>query len=256
MPTTERPGLGHMKDPEDARDRDFDLLGLSTTALPESATEMSAHYSIANQRSTNACTGFAARQAIRIWQASNLGEVQIDPSALACYYNGRVFHIGLKELDQGGYIRSVFRGLNEYGIAPNEAWPFDLAKVTSRPSVSAFLKAYKARRARYRRIFASGDALIDRVRASIASKRPVVFGIPVHESFLPSRGPERIVAPDDPGDELAGWHAIEADSFEDFGEWFGIGNSWGSWRGDGRAWLHRDYILRGVDFWSIEMVDP
>lgn len=254
--TTSWRGLGHIEDLADDRDEAhrFELLGLPSAAAPASANEMDRHYTQLDQGRTNACTGFGTKQAIRIWQAENLGEIQIDPSELGAYANGRSYHPGLMNRDGGGHIRSVFRGFNEFGIIGEENFPFELLRVNDPPSFSAELKAYKSRHCRYRRHFSSGDRRLDNMRLSIARRSPIVFGLPVYRSFMSGRGPGYIVRPleDDP---LVGWHCMETHGYKwDDGLWFRVGNSWGPWRDGGRAWLSAEYMLDAVDLWSVELV--
>ncbi len=257
MPTEPERGLGHIEDPVDDRDEahSFEKLGLLGASAPVSANEMDEHFVPQDQLRTNSCTGQGAKQAIRIWQSENLGEVSIDPSALGLYANGQSYHPGLMGNDIGGHIRSVFRGANEFGLIPEELFPFEQEKATERPTFSAQLKAYKARKCRYRRHFSSGDRRLDNMRVSIANRSPIVFGLPVHRSFMPGRGPGYITKPlgDDP---LVGWHCMETHGYKfDEGQlWFRVGNSWGLWRDEGKAWISASYILDAVDIWSVELV--
>lgn len=250
-------GLGDIPDLPDYRDEDFVALARTLPSLPNVHTDMGQWYRRLNQKLTQSCTGFAAKQAICVSQLANQGEVIIDPSALGSYFNGCVFHEGLKDVDIGSYLRSVFRGLNAYGIIAEADWPFDAAKVTVRPSVGAELHAYKHRKARYRRIFATGDRRLDQLRGSVVSLRPLAVGIPVYESFMADVGPTHIEAPDPATDKAVGWHAICILGYKiEAGRlWFLIGNSWDQWRDGGRAWLSSEYLLLAADLWSIELVD-
>ncbi len=255
--TTSWRGLGHIEDLPDERDKAhrFELLGLPSAAAPASANEMDQHYFQLDQGGTNACTGFGTKQAIRIWQSENLGEIEIDPSELGIYANGRSYHPALVNRDDGGHIRSAFRGLNEFGIIPEARFPFREDKVNEPPTFSAELKAYKSRHCRYRRHFSSGDRRLDNLRLSIARRSPVVFGLLVHESFMPEVGHSYIRKPLG-GDPLKGWHCMEIHGYKfDGGQlWFRIGNSWGPWRDGGKAWLSAEYMLDAVDLWSVELV--
>lgn len=251
-------GLGDIPDLPDARDEDFLAFGAAETSLPAVHTDMRQRYVTLDQSRTQSCTGFASKQAIRIWQLANLGELAIDPSALGNYYNSRVFHPGLKDVDVGGYLRSVFRGLNAYGIISDGDWGFRADRVTMRPGVGAELHAYKHRKARYRRIFATGDRRLDQLRASVASLRPLSVGLPVFESFMVDNGPTHIEKPNPATDKAVGWHAVCILGYKydsDGRLWFLIGNSWGDWRDGGLAWLSAEYLQLAVDLWSIELVD-
>lgn len=249
--------LGHIPELPDARDEDFSLFGLDNLTPPRIAMDMEPHYLRLDQGGTESCTGFSTRQALRIWQLANLREVLIDPSELGGYYNGRAFHRGLKDVDRGGYLRSVFRGLNTYGIIDVKHWPFDPDKVNVRPSTMAELHAYKHRKARYRKIYATGDRGHDQLRQSLASLRPFVGGFPVYESFLRDDGPTHIELPDAAGDTPLGWHAAVFIGYklDDHGRlWYRMGNSWDDWRENGCAWMSAEYLDRTVDRWAIELV--
>lgn len=251
-------GLGHLADVPDVRDEmhAFDRLNLARMALPAVIDDMLPHYQQQDQRSTNSCTGQAARQALRIWQLANQGQVEIDPSALAGYTLGRSYHPGVMSVDAGGYIRSVFRSFSDFGIVSNGTWPFDLGKVNDTPGKIALTMAFKSRQGRYRRHFKSGDNLLDDLQLSLLNRRPFVCGVPVYRSFLPSAGTEYILAPK-AGDEPVGWHALSffGSKRDAEGLWFRTGNSWGDWRAGGCAWLHSSYMLLAVDKWSVELVE-
>lgn len=249
--------LGHIPELPDARDEDFALFGLDNLTLPDISMDMEVYYFRLDQDGTDSCTGFSTRQQSRIWQLANLGEIVIDPSELGNYYNGRAFHAGLKDVDRGSFLRSTYKGNNAYGIVSQEHWPFDPSKVNVRPSVQAELAAYKHRKARYRKIYASGDRLHDQLRQSIHSKRPFTGGFPVYESFLPNDGPTHIELPDAAGDKPVGWHAAEFHGYKIDAQgrlWYRVGNSWGDWRENGCAWMSREYLEKAVDRWSIELV--
>ncbi len=77
-----------------------------------------------------------------------------------------------EERDQGTYLRTCAQGLVRFGRAPDRLWPFDVARVNTRPSWKAYRAAFELRGPRgYYRI-ANGDLAVVRIALAPAQHSP------------------------------------------------------------------------------------
>lgn len=177
--------------------------------------------------------------------------------------------------DTGAFLRIAMKALRAFGVPPEESWPFDvdLLDVEPAPFHYAYASNYKA--VSYFRLDppgTSGDALLERIKSSLASSIPAMFGLALYPSFeLAGNG--RIPLP-------FAWetpsvlHALVAAGYDDAVEISAINprtgflqtsrgairvrNSWGTaWGERGYGWLPYDYVRRGLtsDWWSLTKAD-
>jgi hypothetical protein len=105
---------------------------------------------------------------------------RIIPSRSALYYWAREVG-GNAYMDDGTSIRNAIKAAKLLGIPEEDSWPWHKG-VTDKPSWAAYRSAADRRMlSGYRRI-EQGDE--ERVKICIASKMPVIFGIPVNSAFM------------------------------------------------------------------------
>ena len=262
--------LGWRKDIPDARDYDatprLQALRASTT-LPASARNADL-VRVVDQGQLGSCTANATGQAIRA--AELLEEVEVardawikmgnDPSTfdsagalataqaktefwsrLMMYWLARAYD-GEARNDAGAQIRNVFQAVNQYGYAPESAWPYDIAKFTRMPPANAFRLAYDQRDdvaneaanlIDYERITSTGAQRIQDIQTAVAARHLVVFGTPVTVRFASDESGNggNVIEPPSSSDPIAGGHALCVGGYDQDGA--EIVNSWSVGYGGG-----------------------
>lgn len=239
--------LGWKKDPSDARDKPYGMVGFAPS-LPISATLRPFVVKVLDQLATESCVANAVAQAVRTSLAyRGIDEALV--SRLFLYFNARAWH-GDERADGGTYLRTCIKGLSRFGAPSEDDWPFFPEHVNDHPPWNAYRLGYDFRGVRgYFRIFDDDDVLTQ-VRAAIATGKPVVAGWRVDESILDPEGPSLI---DVPTGEIIGGHAMAIVGYE--GDYFTLCNSWGpTWRDSGFVQCTSDFILAGSDRWVIDTV--
>lgn len=239
-----RRGLGNIPNPTDKRDWDIDRLGLRSEA-PESKSLRTFVNQVRNQRSVNSCVAEAVAGAIDVRET--LAGVEFAPiSSLYLYWLARRQHLA-ERFDKGTYIRAAVKVLKAIGVPDERYWPFSTnpLRVARQPSIEAFAMAVARQGGAYYRIFDTGSARVDAIKAAITAGYPVIFGTRVARSFLFDEGGAVI---DRPGlsEEIAGRHAMNIVGYagsRTHGHLFETQNSWGgSWRDGGFCYLTEPYI--------------
>jgi len=98
------------------------------------------------------------------------------------------------------------------------------------------------------------------MKGCLASGYPFVFGFTVYDSFESTTVAQTGHAPmPQPGEKVAGGHAVAAVGYDDKNQWFIVRNSWGaSWGLKGYFTLPYQYLLAADlsdDFWTIRIVE-
>lgn len=158
------------------------------------------------------------------------------PSALALYYEARVM-IGHPLSDSGAILADGIAVLRAVGWAPEELWPYDVARYDVTPPYVVTV-AGRSRR------LVSAEPLahdLDTLRWELACGHPVCAGIRVYEPFDQVGEDGAIPLP---GGGYRGGHAVMLAGYDDAREAFLLRNSWGPWWGaDGYGWLPYAYAL-------------
>ncbi|MBN2196388.1 MAG: C1 family peptidase [Polyangiaceae bacterium] len=219
-------------------------LGLGAAA-PVSASLRGHVDAVLDQGPTQSCVAHAWAQALTIGDRIDGQSLPTLASVLFLYFNSRAWH-DEEEIDAGTYLRTCAQGLVRFGRAPDRLWPFDVARVNTRPSWKAYRAAFDLRGPRgYYRI-ANGD--LASVRRALAAGKPVVFGMAVEAAFVDDRGP--LVIGDAQGPAIGG-HAMCVVGYN--GDNFEIVNSWGTgWRNGGFAWLTSGRLATATDLWAVD----
>lgn len=254
---TGRRGLGCKPNPKD--DRDFTIEKLGILAGYQTSASLLRYLDgfVFDQGSTNSCVANSLAAAIMIREKLILDHAT-PPSRLALYFNARRL-TEMRPADTGTTIRDACRGLEKFGCCDEDFWPFSTNPLTvsRRPGWNAYMMGHGRAGGSYYAIKSVGALRLAEINSAVASGRPVVFGCPVAESFLPDFGPLTIARPKD-DERIAGRHALCITGFWSTNEGvrrYETLNSWGKdWRNGGWAWLDEDYILwdQAADFTIVD----
>jgi hypothetical protein len=165
-----------------------------------------------------------------------------DLSGLFSYKLGRA-SMGLEDEDIGMSFEAMATAVERFGIASEEAWPFSVLKVNSRPSGTALHDAYDRRGLR-------GYYSIDRddsagVRLALSKGYVPVGAWAVDTAFGGNVGPTLI---DKPSGDIAGNHSMVIEDYASDGS-FGILNHYDiTWRDGGRCRFTEGYVRASLGF--------
>lgn len=234
--------FGCLPDYEDLRDLFFGAHPEALVpALPWASIENSLVVSKA-QGNTNACTGCAMAQSLRLTLLKRGVECP-ELSDMAIYRTAR--NLDGEKNDLGSYLRSVIKAVQKVG-APTEAhWPHNEAKVNAQVPFGAVHSGFDASGLRHYYRVTSVDA----VRRAISSGLGVVGGWQVTEAFRDWDG--NGLAPNH-GDKIGG-HALPIVAYGTDGT-FRLLNSWGTgWGQHGYAIVDEAFIDSGSDLWALDI---
>lgn len=240
--------FGYLPDKHDPRDLKLSarLGALAESPPPASASVKNDAVGPKDQGQTSSCTGQAAAQAVRLaylWAGDECPEL----SALFAYYMGRAQYGG-ETSDDGSYLRTVIRGVQQLGLAEEAVWPFADEQVNHHPRIGAYRSAYDRRGLRHYHRIDSGD--VDGVRRAIASGYPVVGGWQIGQSFLDWDGQGAISGQVMP----VGGHALPIVAYAADGT-FELLNSWGpGWGRNGYAVVDEMFVSAIQDAWAVEVL--
>jgi hypothetical protein len=248
LPPDMRPvrSFGYKEDPPD--DRDFpveELLGAAArpdVVIPASLVKHVV--GVLDQRSANACVGFALARSIHIAlrvEAERRGhdpsEIPL-PSPAFLYANARIReYVEAKASgraarpieDSGSYPRLAMKALRALGFCPEGAYPYSVAlqHINAPPPPTSFRHAFDMSGTTFYRISEAGIPRVAAISRALAQGHPVMLGLQVDEAFTRNRG-ERVESID--SGALVGGHAmaVVAVDVNDVT----VANSWGASFGD------------------------
>jgi hypothetical protein len=169
-----------------------------------------------------------------------------DLSGLFPYKLGRA-SIGLEDTDAGMSFAALMAA-TRFGFASEEAWPFSVMSVNSRPSGTAYHDAYDRRGVRNYYSIDAADA--DGVRQALAKDIAVIGAWAVDKMFQLDSGP---VLLDTPDRDIVGNHAMVIEDYAPDGS-FGILNHYGdTWRDGGRCRFTEQYLKSGFGFLAFDV---
>jgi len=238
---------GAFPDPFDSRDRLFEESVALPSALPVSA-DLDQGQAPKNQDGTGSCCGQGAANAV--WLAYQyLGIKAPELSALFPYYNSRLYHQGSKVKDTGTSVRYTLKGVKRFGLPPETAHPMVPSRVNTKPSWNAYRLSYDYHGVRgYYRI-AKGD--VASWRKALALGFPIVAWWKLDRPFKSRKGPD-VIGPCDWRNDFAGNHCMCCPTYYPGGD-FGILNSWGAWRRNGRQRVTEAFIAEANDAWAMDV---
>lgn len=244
---------GWRKDHPDIRDRRSTIEVQRVVKLPatkdlSTRPAMPAPY---DQTVVGSCTGNAIARAFE-YDLRDQGLPSFTPSRLAIYYDERVIEHTTGS-DSGAEIRDGMKVIATIGAGPETLWPYDVTKVTTKPSPEYYAAAAAHRSAVYERVAQTEEA----IKSVLAAGRPIVFGISVYDSFESAAVAKtgRVPMPKEK-EQLVGGHAIVMTGYTK--TTFRFCNSWGvGWGKRGYGSLPIDYVLNPdlcSDLWTVRTV--
>lgn len=207
---------------------------------------------VSNQQWESSCVANSSADAIELCNGvDGLEQTQISRNQI--YYNGRSIMTvdgvhNLSKDDHGMSVKAAFQAMHVFGICPETLWPYKPERVNERPDIRATWYALNNKLHSYYRIDGMDQMTLDQVRAAIAGKHPVCFGIPVTEAFYKC-GKGQVVPPPEGApflitEKVIGRHCIMG--MGNINECVKVRNSWGTdWGDDGYALLHPDWFSKG-----------
>ncbi len=160
--------------------------------------------------------------------------------------------------DTGADLRTTLKALVQFGVPPEEHWPYEIDDFDQEPSAFLYGVAKPFRRVRYVRLDepnCDGAKTWAVVKSFLAAGFPVAFGFPVPTSLTADAN-----VPYRPGlDSIRGGQAAVAvgyktDHFGPSQDALLIRSSWGSrWGDTGNGWLPTSYLRNQLakDFWTL-----
>jgi C1A family cysteine protease len=160
--------------------------------------------------------------------------------------------------DTGADLRTTLKVLVQFGVPPEEHWPYDIDNFDEEPNAFLYSLAKPFRGVRYFRLDGpncDGGKTWEVVRSFLAAGFPVAFGFPVPASLTADPN-----VPYRPHlDSIRGGQAAVAVGYRS--NHFGLGqhallirSSWGSqWGDNGNGWLPIAFLRRQLakDFWTL-----
>ena len=215
---------------------------------------------IEDQGSLGSCTANAAVALVEYYEKRASGKF-LDASRLFVYKTTRNL-VGVKG-DTGAEIRNAMGALVLFGAPPEKYWPYQVSKFDVEPTPFCYAFGDNFKSIKYHRLDTpgvSGLALLDKIKAYLASNLPSMFGFPVYEELMSPPANARVAYPA-PKSKFYGGHAIAAAGYDDNIQINAnekgallIRNSWGTaWGDHGYGWLPYDYVTRALaeDFWCM-----
>lgn len=245
---------GWVPDLPDNRDHAYAAPAMFLTALPTTVDLRPQCPALYDQGQLGSCTANAIGGAIQFEQIKQ-GMSDFLPSRLFIYYNERAME-NTVDSDSGAQIRDGIKVVAKLGAPPEDPdWPYDITKFRDKPPASAFQDAAKNKVILYQRV----NRALSQMKGCLASGYPFVFGFTVYDAFESADVAQsgHLLMPQ-PGESVAGGHAVLAVGYDDKDQWFFVRNSWGPhWGLAGYFTIPYQYLLEpnlSDDFWTIRMV--
>src|SRR5690349_17154105 len=216
-------GFGWIPDVPDQRDHLYAAPPQYLKALPLSTDLRAKCPPVYDQGALGSCTANAIAAAIEFDRMKQKLSDFV-PSRLFIYYNERLIE-GTVPIDSGAMIRDGIKSVASDGVCPEAEWPYDVAKLTKRPTAQCYKDARLDRAVSYQRLVQD----VNQMKGCLASGYPFVFGFTVYESFESDAVRKTGHAPmPRTGERAVGGHAVMAVGYDEAKQWFGVRNSWGA----------------------------
>lgn len=223
------------------------LIGSSSSlVLPASASVRDYRVTPKDQSSTDSCLGQSGAQAWRL-SALKLGLDCPDLSGLFPYKLGRA-SMGMGNQDSGMTYAALTAGVERFGMASEESYPFSTLKVNANVSAEALHDAYDRRGTRGIYSIDAGDA--DGVRHALVKGICVIGAWALDAGFMKADGDTLIDVPTGP---IIGYHSMVIEDFAADGT-FGILNHYGiQWRLNGRCRFTEAMVKKSMGFLAFDL---
>lgn len=212
---------------------------------------------ISNQLSLSSCVANATVDSLEILNGIKDPDSVVQLSRLFTYFNARNYDNDIS-VDGGTYIRRAFQSLTEFGVCPEDDWPYVESRVNTQPSLNCYRTASDNRINDFYRITGDGSSRSDAIVVALESSHPVVFGAAINRDFIYHNNGGVVYQPS----STIGRHAMVIVGWKkDPDLRFYVRNSWGSSWGDGsgHCWFDAKYIENGdmcSDFWVPTIGSP
>ena len=174
-----------------------------------------------------------------------------NPSRLFIYWNERWIN-GQTGQDAGAELRDGAKVLAKNGWPDETLWPYDISKLTVKPSPESYKAALPNKAKSYNSLTQDANT----IKSCLASGFPVVFGFTVYTSFESNQVASTGVVPmPKRSEQVLGGHAVMLSGYDDSKQMFFVRNSWGvDWGVHGYFWMPYQYVLDASlasDFWTL-----
>ncbi len=153
--------------------------------------------------------------------------------------------------DTGADLRTTFKAIVQFGVPPEEHWPYDVERFDEEPDSFLYGLAKPLADVRYFRLDEpnqDGQTTLDRLKSFLAAGFPIAFGFPVPSSLTADANISyRPVL-----DSIRGGQAVVAVGYRQ--DAIMIRSSWGSqWGDNGYGWLPVAYVRNQLarNFWGV-----
>lgn len=219
-----------------------------------------------NQATINACTAHAAVALVDFFERRSAG-VFVGPSPLFLYKVTR--NLAQETGDTGSNTRSTMKALANIGVAPEQYWPYDIAKFDDEPSAFCYALASRSSSTEYFRLDPRDrpkELVLHYVKATLAAERPVMFGVMAYVDCWKQFAMTGSLPFPAASDIRFGGHNMAIMGYDDSRKImnaidevestgaFLVKNSYGEAFGDkGFGWVSFDYLIKhqSIDWWTI-----
>lgn len=160
--------------------------------------------------------------------------------------------------DTGADLRTTLKVLVQFGVPPEEHWPYDVAKFDEEPSQFLYSLATPLAGVRYFRLDernCDGSATWEAVKSFLAAGFPIAFGFPIPASLTAHADiPYRPSLDRIRGGQVAVALGYKKHHFGRRQHALLIRSSWGSqWGDNGNGWLPVSFVRNQLarDFWTL-----
>jgi C1A family cysteine protease len=204
---------------------------------------------IYDQGALGSCTGFAIAKGLREFIQRTNHEAQVPLSAMFLYYEERVLQDTVNE-DSGATMTAGLQVLQDTGVAPDSAWPYNIPQFKVKPSQAAY-DAAGANKVHH----ATQVKGLDDVKTVVAKGGAVAIGFQVYQSFM-KIGADGVMPMPKPTERVVGGHAVLVVGYDDAKKAVLVRNSWGTkWGQEGYFWMPYAFIgdeNQADDFWTAD----
>lgn len=247
--------LGYLPDLISKKDHIFENMMMGTSSAPSEYTKLADGYDLTLQQHAESCVGYSITEGLyAAWVAQGIVKPKL-ASPLFIWRNARQRH-GAEKLNSGTYIRLAIKQLTTIGFCPNDEWDGfngnDFAHFDERPSRASYRAAFdqKMTNLEYYRINSSGESLVESWKSALSQNCPIVFGVPLRESFMDLRSH---TTTDGGSGRVVGGHALCGLGYDREGAY--CPNTWGPGHGN-QGWIHFSWkflMESAQDQWALRV---
>ena len=246
-------GYGWIPDKPDARDLKYSVSQPVTQKLPLKVDLRAQLPPVYAQGAIGSCTAQSVCAAFHFCQMKEK-LYNYAPSRLFTYYTTRDIEGTVNE-DSGAMLRDTIKSINKFGACPESIWPYDISKLTVKPTATCYDTASRHTAVSYYQVSQN----LNQLKGCLAEGYPFAFGMTVYDSFesddVANNG---IVQLPLPNEQQIGGHAVLVVGYDDSQQRFIVRNSWGiDWGMAGYFTMPYAYMINpdlATDFWTLRLV--